>query len=147
MHREKLAPYLCKTGLKLVATSIMGEDFTTSDTLLKIPFLCKGEGGVFHKRISEIRILPISDCYRLLAGHDMLKAMGATLGIDRESGRPRVDCLFESHGKVVTMRVAAMVVDYNDEEDSIMSCTTGVWRLARLTTVTAADEGTARYPK
>ena len=76
----------------------------------------------------------------------MLKAMGATLGTNRESGRPRVDCLFESRGKVVTMRVVAMAIDYNDEEDSIMSCTIGVWRLAGLTTVTAAAEGTARYP-
>ena len=77
----------------------------------------------------------------------MLKAMGATLGTDRDTGRPRVDCLFESHGKAVNMRVATMAVEENSDEDSIMSCTTGVWRLAGLTTVTAADEGTARYPE
>ena len=102
---------------------------------------------MFHKRVSEIKILPISDCYQLLAGHDMLKAMGATLGTDRETGRPRVDCLFESRGKAVTMRVAAMAVEDNSDEDSIMSCTTCVWRLAGLTTVTAADKGNVRYPE
>ena len=88
LHKTAFAQYLCDTGPRGVATSITGEDFTTGDTLLQIPFIVKGVGGVFHKRVSEIQILPISDCYQLLAGHDMLKAMGATLGTDRDTGRP-----------------------------------------------------------
>ena len=76
----------------------------------------------------------------------MLAAMGAKLSTDRDTGRPRVDCVFESHGKAVNMRVAAMVVEETSDEDSVMSNTTGVWRLAGLTSRPAADEGTGRYP-
>ena len=146
LHKTEFAPYVCTTGPKLVATSITGDDFTTSETLLKIPFQCKGEGGEFHKCISEIKILPISECYQLLAGHDMLKAMGCTLSTDIRTGRPRVDCQFKSHGKAVNMRVAAMAVDETSDEDSVMSHATGVWRLAVMG-LAAADEGTTRYRK
>ena len=103
------------------------EELHTFDTLINVPFLCVGTNGKkFHKRINEIKILPISDCYQLLAGQDLLAAMGAKLGTDRETGRPSVDCEFLSRGVAVHMRIAAMsvenpgVVAPSEEERSFM---------------------------